>query len=112
MSADGFCVCYGLRWEVDGANQDEVTLLERRQDPRQLAAKNYKLDSWWGLTTDQGTYFLVVGKLIGHFGWEGEHSARLGDAELTRVVEETRAQLQAAHLEGEPAWHCQFAPDY
>ena len=112
MGADAFHVCYGLRWEVDAANGQEVTLLEKRQDSRQLAARNHKLDSWWGVTSDQARYFVLVGKLIGNFGWEHEHAAQLNDTELKRLVEETKQKLRAAGFEGESAWHCQFEPDY
>jgi len=112
MGADVFHVCYGLRWEVDAANEEEVSLLEERQDPRQIAAKNNKLDTWWGVTTDQGRYFLTVGKLVGNFGCEGNHTARLEDGEMARLMAEARQRLHAAGLEGEPAWHCQYIPDY
>jgi hypothetical protein len=112
MGADAFHVCYGLRWEVAADNESEMTLLEKRQDPRQLAAKKYKLDSWWGVTTDRSCYFILVGKLIGNFGWEGEHALRLEYAELMRLTEETKQKLRAAGFEDEPALHCQFEPDY
>jgi hypothetical protein len=112
MGANAFHVCYGLRWDVAAANEGEVTLLEKRQDPRQIVAKKHQLDSWWGVTTDQGSYFILVGKLIGSFGWEGEHALRLEDAELARVVEETGQKLRAAGFEDEPAWQFQFEPDY
>jgi hypothetical protein len=112
MGAEAFHVCYGLRWDVDAAQEDEVTLLEKRQDPRQLAAKRHKLDSWWGATTDQRKYFFLVGKLIGNFGWEGEHSARLTEELMAAVVEETKTKLHAAGFIDEPSWHYQFEPDY
>jgi len=112
MGAEAFHVCYGLRWEVDAANEDEVTLLEKRQDPRQVAAKRHKLNSWWGATTDQRRYFLVVGTLIGNFGWEGEHAGRLTDEAAVALVQTTKEKLQAAGFEDEPAWHYQFEPDY
>ncbi len=111
MGADAFLVCYGIRWEVDATNEEEVTLLEKRQDARHLAAKKHNLQSWWGVTTDQGRYFLLVGKLVGNFGWEGKHAARLDDKELAGFVEEAKAKLRAAGLESEPAWHYQFEPD-
>ena len=111
MGADAFHVCYGLRWEVDADNEQEVTLLEQRQDPRQLAARKHKLDSWWGATADQRRYFILVGKLISNFGWENEHAMRLEDADLARFVEETKQKLQAAGFDELPAWHYQFEPD-
>jgi hypothetical protein len=112
MGADAFHVCYGLRWDVDAAKEGEITLLEKRQDLRQIAAKTHRLDSWWGPTTEQGRYFLTVGKLVGNFGCEGKGAARIEDAELTRLMAETRRKLKAAGLEGEPAWHFEYVPDY
>ncbi len=94
MGADAFHVCYGLRWEVDAANEQEVTLLEKRQDSRQVAARKQKLGSWWGITTDQQRYFVVVGTLVGNFGWENQHAAQIDDAELMRLVEETKQKLR------------------
>src|ERR1700722_15032921 len=104
MSAEAFHVCYGLRWDVDAANADELTSLEKRQDPRQLAAQRHMLDCWWGVTTDEGRYFVLVGKMIGSFGWEHEHAASLEDSELARLVEETKGRLRAAGFEETPAW--------
>jgi hypothetical protein len=112
MGADSFHVCYGLRWEVNAGDEQEVTLLETRQHPRQLAARKHLLDSWWGVTTDQQRYFVLVGKLVGTFGWENKHASKLDDAAITRLVEETKEKLRAAGLTGTPAWHYQFEPDY
>ena len=112
MGADSFHVFYGIRWEIDAANEDSITRLEQRQDSRQLAAKKHELESWWGTTTDQNCYFLLIGKCIGTFGWEGEHSVELLDTESSLVVEETKRKLLVAELQGTPAWHFQFEPDY
>ena len=112
MGADAFHVCYGLRWEVDADNEQEVTLLEKRQDARLLAARKHKLDSWYGVTTNQRRYFVLVGTMIGNFGWEHEDAARLEDTDLARLMEETKQKLQAAGFEESAAWHYQFEPDY
>lgn len=111
MGADAFHVCYGIRWEVDGTGDEEVGRLERREDPRILTARKHGLNHWWGETTEEGRYFLLVGTVIGKFGWEGNHSARLGDAEAERVMEQTKRKLQSAGFDGEPAWYFQFEPD-
>ena len=112
MGADAFYVCYGLRWDVDATNEREIALLEERLDPRQLAAKKHFLETRWGVTANEGRRFLLVGKLVGSFGWEGAQSARLQDGELVRIVAETKRKLEAAGLKDEPAWHYQFEPDY
>ena len=111
MGADAFYVCYGLRWEVNADNEDEVAQLEKRQDPRQLAARKQKLDSLWGATTNQSRYFVLIGKILGKFGWENEHSATVEDADLARLVENTRQSLCAAGFNEPPRWYFQFEPD-
>src|SRR5262249_9729744 len=111
MGADAFYVCYGLRWEVSAASE-ELRLLEKREDPRQVAAKKHKLDTSWGATTDQTRYLELIGKLIGDFGWEGEHDTQLEDEKVARLVEDTKRKLRAAGFENEPAWYYQFEPDY
>ena len=111
MGAEAFHVCYGLRWDIDATDEDAIALLERRSDPRQLAARRHDLDSWWGITTDEGLCFLLVGKLVGSFGWEGRHSAELGDQEVAGLAEEILPKLRAAGFAAEPAWHLQFEPD-
>ena len=111
MGADAFHVCYGLRWDVDAHNESEITLLERRQDPRGVAAARNGLECWWGITTYESRCFLLIGKLIGNYGWEGEHNTRLGEPEIVRLMEETRLKLSEAGFTDEPAWHFQFEPD-
>ena len=107
----GFHVCYGIRWEVDASDAATVQLLELRQHPHQLAAKQHRLQTWWGVTTNEFRHFVLVGKFIGHYGWEGEPAGRLTDAEAAALVVATTQRLQAAGIEGQPAWHFQFEPD-
>lgn len=111
MGADAFHVCYGIRWEVNGSDDEEIERLERREDPRILAARKHGLNHWWGVTADEGQHFLLVGAIVGNFGWEAKRVATLGDAEVARVMDQTKRKLQAAGLDGEPAWHFQFEPD-
>jgi hypothetical protein len=109
MGADAFHVCYGLRWEVE--SDHDLSRLESRNDPRQLAAKRHGLDSWWGSTTNEEVHFLLVGKIVGQFGWQHEPEGRLIAEDVPRLMTETRERLRAAGLEDEPAWHFQFEPD-
>ena len=111
MGADLFLVYYGLRWELNDSAEEELSLLEERLDPRQIAARSHNLDCWWGGTTDEGAYYVLVGKSVGRFGWENESFGRLEDTEARRLMEGTREKLRAAGFEGEPAWHFHFEPD-
>ena len=111
MGADAFHIYYGLRWEIDADAEEELDRLEAESDPRQIAAQRHGLDTWWGPTADEDVYFLLVGKLVGHFGWQYEHDGRLMNTAVPHLMEETREKLQAAGFGDEPAWHFQFVPD-
>ena len=111
MGADAFHVCYGVRREVDAADVAAVEALELRRHPWQVAAKQHRLQSWWGVTTDERRFFVLVGRLVGHYGWEGEAAGQLADAEAAALASETAERLRAAGIEGQPAWHFQFEPD-
>jgi len=111
MSADSFHVCYGLRCEVEASNTGTVELLELRRHPWQLAARLNGLQSWWGPTTDENRFFVLIGRMIGHYGWEGETASELSEAEATAIMAETSERLRATEIEGQPAWHFQFEPD-
>lgn len=111
MGADAFHVCYGLRWEINADAEEELSRLEAKGDTRQVGARTLGLGSWWGVTAEEDAYFLLVGMLVGHFGWQHQHDGRLEGTAIPRLMEETREKLRAAGLEGEPAWHFQFEPD-
>jgi hypothetical protein len=112
MGAASFHVVYGICWDIDAGDEELVSLLEQRHEPRQLAARHHQLDSLWGLTTDDNRHFLLIGKVVGHFGWENAPSAQLTNAELVAVAEQTKHELLAAGFPDEPAWPFQFEPDY
>lgn len=111
VGASAFHVCYGIRWEVDASDAATVQMLEQRRHPHQVAAKLHQFRVWWGATTIEGRYYVLVGRLIGHYGWEGEPAGRLTDAEAATIILETTDRLRAAGIEGQPAWHYQFESD-
>ena len=111
MGADAFHVCYGVRQEVDADDALIVEALELRRHAWQVAAKQHRLQSWWGLTTDERRFFVLVGRMVGRFGWEGEPAGQLATADAAAVATETAERLEAAGIEGVPAWHFQFEPD-
>ena len=111
MSADAFLVCYGVCWEVDASDDTEIERLERRQDPRQRVARDHGLESWWGPTVDEERYFLLVGRLLGRFGWEGKSREMLSATQAAELVADVEKRLREAGMEDEPAWHFQFEPD-
>jgi hypothetical protein len=111
VGADAFHVGYGVRREVEAADAATVEALELRRHPWQVAAKQHRLRVWWGVTTDERRFFVLIGHVVGHFGWEGEAAGQLSDAEAAAVASETAERLQAAGIEGQAAWHFQFEPD-
>jgi hypothetical protein len=112
MSAEGFVVYYGLRWDIRQDDEATVQALERREDQRIQSARRHGLETYWGRTEEEERFFLFVGKELGCFGREGQNSAQVKDEELLRVLDETKRKLKAAGFLGLPALHCQFEPDY
>jgi len=112
MSADGFVVYYGLRWDISQDDKATVTALETRQDYRLQAARRHGLDTYWGRTEQEDRYFLAVGKELGVFGGENHNVARFEDVELLMIMDQTKRKLKAAGFDGIPALLCQYEPDY
>jgi hypothetical protein len=112
MSADGFVVYYGLRWDINDSDEATVRALERREDQRIQSARRHGLEAYWGRTEQEDRSCLFVGKEFGCFGGEGQNVARVEDAELLRLLDETKQKLKAAGFVDIPALHIQFEPDY
>ncbi len=110
MGADGFLAYFGCRWDV--TDQNEISLLEARDDPRMKAAQRVGLKHWWGVTPEEGRYFLLIGAEIGNLGWEGQENLSLSESDLTNLISETKSKLAVAGFSEEPAIHLQFEPDY
>lgn len=110
MGADSFIVYYGIRWEI--SDEAEIESLELKNDSRIKLTKQYKLNLWWGVTTDQEKYFLLVGAELGSFGWERESNRSISDIEVQAVVKETIVKFKEAGFKENPAFHFQFEPDY
>jgi hypothetical protein len=112
VSAEGFVVYYGLRWDIRQDDEATVQALERREDQRIQSARRNGLETYWGRTEEEERYFLFVGRELGCFGREGQNSAQVEDETLLRILDETKRKLKAAGFLGLPALHCQFEPDY
>jgi hypothetical protein len=112
MSAEGFVVYYGLRWDVWQDDKATVQALERREDQRIQSAHQHGLESYWGRTEEEERCFLFVGKELGCFGREGQNSVHIEDEALVGILDETRRKLKEAGFLGLPGLHCQFEPDY
>jgi hypothetical protein len=111
MSADGFLLYYGVRYTVSYQAEEELESLEIGTHPKLKAAWGKGLQNWWGKTEDEN-YFLLIGTQLGNLGWEGDEHRRIGDDDLTSIMETTKAKLQQAGFSQAPALHAQFEPDF
>jgi hypothetical protein len=53
MSAEGFVVYYGLRWDIRLDDEATVQALERREDQRIQSARQHGLETYWGRTEEE-----------------------------------------------------------
>jgi hypothetical protein len=109
MSADGVILYYGLRFVI--SDEAEVELLENLTHPKLQAAAEAGLQDWWGRTTDEEIYFLLIGTELGNLGWEGVSDRQIEDDELVSMMQTTKARLRQAGFTQTPALHAQFEPD-
>ena len=108
MGASNFHVYYGLRFDL--ADED-LTPFERQESAQQVAANEYGLDCCWGVTNEE-SHFLLLGAVIGNFGWEYLPNNSTDDAKLTQIMADTKSKLAAAGYTDPPSLHCQFEPDF
>lgn len=106
MSYDLFSAYFGIRIVMEPAA--DVTALELRTDPRMVAARNAKLQYWWGRVTDGGYYFLLIGAELGRLGETQGTSASISLASMMQLITETSARLKQAGFFDEPAVHLQL----
>jgi hypothetical protein len=110
MGADAFIVYFGVRYRVE--SEEEFDRLERRDDPRLVAARKARLKTFYGRATEGKDHFLLVGSEVGQFGVEGEMEGELTAAELEKVAAETTEKLAQAGLEGIPKLYLQVIAQY
>ncbi len=108
MGASSFHVYYGLRWDLTDC---DLRMYERRESPQHIAAREFHLDCWWGVTNEE-SHYLLLGACIGHFGWEELGHKSTNDLAFEKLVVETKAKLIAAGYTEPPGLHCQFEPDF
>jgi hypothetical protein len=110
MGADAFIVYFGIRYTVE--SEDELDRLERRDDPRLVAARKARLKTYFGRATEGEDHCLLVGSELGQFGVEAKMEAELTEEELQRVAAETAEKLVQAGLEGRPKRYLQVVAQY
>lgn len=109
MSASCCVAFYGLRYEIA---PEDTEALEQRRDPRQVAARNFGLNSYWGKFTDAApNYVLLVGYKLGVLGPENEPFVGFSFNQLADVARETDQKLTRAGLEGSAGLCLEFHED-
>ena len=109
MVADACIAFYGLRFEV---RPDETEALEKRSDPRMLAARKVGLQHYWGNFDAPGErYLLFVGTHLATLGPEDGFEVTQTSHELQNTMEATKAKLQVAGFTGDPSLYLQWEPD-
>ena len=109
MSASA-CVAYvGIRYEIA---EQEIELLESRNDPRQRAAKQAGLSSYWGnFGGSDERYLLFVGEEIAVLGVENLPRISVTSRQLADISESTEVALAKVHLSGDFALHLEWLKD-
>ena len=109
MSASACVVYFGIRYEV---SEDEISALELRTDPRQRAAKQVGLDSYWGnFGGPDERYVLLVGTRIAILGPEDASSSSITAARLQDIAIRTEGRLDDAGLDGLCSLHVEWLED-
>ena len=86
MGADAVIQFYGIRLRVPRDDKDAIAGLEARTDPRLVAARDVRLDSWWGRLTDGADFHLLIGKRLGVFGSENDAEKQMTLQELSTLA--------------------------
>jgi hypothetical protein len=109
MSASACIVYVGIRYEV---SDDEISALELRRDPRQRAAKQVGLNSYWGnFGGSEDRYLLLVGTEIAVLGPEDRSWSSVTIERLQDIVSGTEEALDEAGLEGPRGLHVEWLDD-
>ena len=109
MSASACVVYFGIRYEI---SEDEISALELRIDPRQRAAKEVGLNSYWqNFGGPDERYVLLVGTQIAILGPEDALSSSITAARLQDIVSQTEGRLNEAGLEGPRSLHFEWLDD-
>ncbi len=109
MSASCCVVFYGLRFNVAA---EEIESLELRRDQRMMAARDARLDTYWGNFGGlDERYVLLIGSRIGILGPENQLEIQARDDEWQAMVSGVRQKLRSNRFEGEPQLHILWEED-
>ncbi len=106
MKNDGLVCVYGVRYAV--TPYGDVGKFEALYDPRLETAKRLGLVSHFGQPVPGEPYVLLIGTEIGTFGPSADQRREVGDAEIHRMMVDTRKKLRTAGFVDEPSLQLQW----
>ncbi len=112
MGADSFFVFYGIKIGVDPGDEDLISAIETRSDPRCKIARRLGLDTHFGRMTVSDDFYFYIGQRIVWLGHEHDFHAAFGSNELAEIASTVRAKLKEAGLSEMPSFHFQFEAQY
>jgi hypothetical protein len=108
MSTDACIVYFGLRYEM---REDEIEGVERRLDPRIVAARKVGLKHYWGnFGGVDEKYLLFIGSELGVLGPENANAINLSKNELKALFDNTGVKLNEAGFAGVPSLYLEWQP--
>ena len=112
MGADSFIAFYGIKFELDPDDEDELDACDTDADPRCQRAKRAGLETFTGRMTEGEDYFLYIGRRLAWLGIEHEQHLSQSAEQLSSAVADVKAKLQAAGSVQPPELHFQFIGQY
>jgi len=112
MGADSFIAFYGIKFELDPDNEEELDACDTDADPRCLQARRAGLETFTGRMTEGEDYFLYVGRRVAWLGIEHDQHLRQSAEQLASVAADVKAKLRAADFAQPPELHFQFIGQY
>jgi len=112
MGADSFIAFYGIKFDLDPDDEDELDACGSDADPRCVQAKRAGLETFTGRMTEGEDYFLYIGRRLAWLGVEHEQHLKQSAEQLSSTAADVRARLQAAGFAQQPELHFQFIGQY
>ncbi|MDR7272098.1 hypothetical protein J2X20_004772 [Pelomonas saccharophila] len=112
MGADSFIAFYGIKFELDPDDEDELDACGADTDPRCQKARRAGLETFTGRMTDGEDYFLYVGRRVAWLGIEHDQHLKQSAEQLASIATDVKAKLRAADFAQAPELHFQFIGQY
>ena len=112
MGADAFIAFYGIKFELDPDDEDELDACDTGADARCLKARQVGLESYTGRMTDGEDYFLYIGARLASLGIEHDQYVAQSVEQLSSLATDVKAKLKAADFSQPPGLHFQFIGQY